>query len=247
MRAVVTAAVSKAKKLTGKLNSPSFSSIRNYSILTTTTSTVSNSGRGEVLSVPWAANQIRFFAKARGSDVRPGNVIERKGKVYQVVKAQHSTQGRGGAIIQVELRDVDSGNKVNERFRTDETVEKVYVEAKSYTYLYTDEETDSVVLMEPKTFVQLDVPKHLFGDSLAYLKDDITVSVELYNDRPMSASVPKRVTCTVVEAQAAMKGMGATPHTKKVLLDNGLRVEVPPHVITGDQILIDTTDSSYVS
>ncbi|PWA56825.1 elongation factor P (EF-P) family protein [Artemisia annua] len=101
--------------------------------------------------------------------------------------------------------------------------------------------------MEPKTFVQLDVPKHLFGDSLAYLKDDITVSVELYNDRPMSASVPKRVTCTVVEAQAAMKGMGATPHTKKVLLDNGLRVEVPPHVVTGDKILIDTTDSSYVS
>nr|GEV01661.1 triacylglycerol lipase-like 1 [Tanacetum cinerariifolium] len=147
--------------------------------------------------------------------VRPGNVIERKGKVYQVVKAQHSTQGRGGAIIQVELRDVDSGNKVNERFRTDETVEKVYVEAKSYTYLYTDEETDSVVLMEPKTFVQLDVPKHLFGDSLAYLKDDITVSVELYNDKPMSASVPKRVTCTVVEAQAAMKGMGATPQSKR--------------------------------
>ncbi|KAJ0793171.1 putative ribosomal protein L2, domain 2 [Helianthus annuus] len=129
----------------------------------------------------------------------------------KVVKAQHSTQGRGGAIIQVELRDVDSGNKVNERFRTDETVEKIFVEAKSYTYLYTDEETDTIVLMEPNTFVQLDVPKHLFGNSLAYLKDDITVSVELFNDRPMSASVPKRVTCTVVEAQVPMKGMGATP------------------------------------
>ncbi|KAL8204682.1 hypothetical protein R6Q57_010305 [Mikania cordata] len=262
MRAAVGAAVAakvKTSRISGKLNS-SFSSIRDYSIMISTrqnTTTITHSEPSvysadrccpprHLLSVPWSANQIRF-AKARGSDVRPGNVIERKGKIYQVVKAQHSTQGRGGAIIQVELRDVDSGNKVNERFRTDETVEKIFVEAKSYTYLYTDEESETVVLMEPNTFIQLDVPKHLFGNSLAYLKDDITVSVELFNDRPMSASVPKRVTCTVVEAQVPMKGMGATPHTKKVLLDNGLKVEVPPHIITGDMILIDTTDDSYIS
>ncbi|KAI3826569.1 hypothetical protein L1987_00617 [Smallanthus sonchifolius] len=261
MRAVIGATVAaeaKAIRLARRLYSSSFSSVRGYFTMISThlnNTTIIHSEPSiysadrchrQLLSVPWSANQIRF-AKARGSDVRPGNVIERKGKVYQVVKAQHSTQGRGGAIIQVELRDVDSGNKVNERFRTDETVEKIFVEAKSYTYLYTDEETDTVVLMEPNTFVQLDVPKHLFGNSLAYLKDDITVSVELFNDRPMSASVPKRVTCTVVEAQVPMKGMGATPHTKKVLLENGLRVEVPPHVVTGDKILIDTTDDSYIS
>ncbi|CAI9268601.1 unnamed protein product [Lactuca saligna] len=259
MRAIAAAAA-KAILFSGRRYSHSFSSIRGYSIMISThlnNTTVTHSQSSpysadrcspsrQLLAFPWSVNQIRF-AKARGSDVRPGNVIERKGKVYQVVKAQHSTQGRGGAIIQVELRDVDSGNKVNERFRTDETVEKIFVEAKSFTYLYTDEETDSIVLMEPKTFVQLDVPKHLFGDSLPYLKDDITVSVELFNDRPMSASVPKRVTCTVVEAQVPMKGMGATPHTKKVLLDNGLSVQVPPHVITGDKILVDTTDNSYIS
>ncbi|XP_024982430.1 uncharacterized protein LOC112518878 [Cynara cardunculus var. scolymus] len=261
MRAVAiaaAAAAAKARRISGRLHATS--SVRQYSImisphlknitLTHSDSSIYSDDRsrpyGQPLAVPWSANQIRF-AKARGSDVRPGNVIERKGKVYQVVKAQHSTQGRGGAIIQVELRDVDSGNKVNERFRTDEIVEKVFVEAKSFTYLYTDEESDSVVLMEPNTFVQLDVPKHLFGDSLAYLKDDITVSVELFNDRAMSASVPKRVTCTVVEAQVPMKGMGATPHTKKVLLDNGITVQVPPHVITGDKLLIDTTDNSYIS
>ncbi|XP_071720920.1 uncharacterized protein [Rutidosis leptorrhynchoides] len=224
--AVVVAAATAATKSRNVRRKLQFSSIRDYSIMISThinnnttlnqsePSIYSVDHRGphhHLLSVPWSANQIRF-AKARGSDVRPGNVIERKGKVYQVVKAQHSTQGRGGAIIQVELRDVDSGNKVNERFRTDETVEKIYVESKAYTYLYTDEETDSVVLMEP-----------------------------------MSASVPKRVTCTVAEAQVQMKGMGATPHNKKVLLDNGLRVEVPPHVLTGDKILIDTTDNSYIS
>ncbi|KAI3683454.1 hypothetical protein L1987_83957 [Smallanthus sonchifolius] len=263
MRAVIGAAVAaeaKATRLARRLYSSSFCSIRGYSTMISThlhNTTIIHSEPSiysadrfhrQLLSVPWSANQIRF-AKARGSDVRPGNIIERKGKVYQVVKAQHSTQGRGGAIIQVELRDVDSGNKVNERFRTDETVEKIFVEAKSYTYLYTDEETDTVVLMEPNTFVQLDVPKHLFGNSLAYLKDDITVSVELFNDRPMSASVPKRVTCTVVEAQVPMKGMSypSKMYTKKVLLDNGLRVEVPPHVVTGDKILIDTTDNSYIS
>ncbi|KAK9058538.1 hypothetical protein SSX86_023380 [Deinandra increscens subsp. villosa] len=274
MRAAIGAAVAakaKASRIAGILHSSSFSPIRGYSVTISThlnaTTTITHSESPihsadrfrpspHLLSVPWSANQIRF-AKARGSDVRPGNVIERKGKVYQVMlllmpvkyTALDSRKGRcyHTDYQQVELRDVDSGNKVNERFRTDETVEKIFVEAKSYTYLYTDEETDTVVLMEPKTFVQLDVPKHLFGNSLAYLKDDITVSVELFNDRPMSASVPKRVTCTVVEAQVSMKGMGATPHTKKVLLDNGLRVEVPPHVITGDKILIDTTNDSYIS
>ncbi|XP_074331607.1 uncharacterized protein LOC141668573 [Apium graveolens] len=200
---------------------------------------------GLILSNPWSATQLR--PKFCGSDVRPGNVIERKGKVYQVVKMMHRTPGKGGALIQVELRDVDSGNKVNERLRTDEAVERVYVEQKRYTYLYTDEETDSVVLMEPKTYDQVEVPKALFGGALAYLKDDMSVTVELYDDKPMSASVPPRVTCTVVETQAPVKGIGATPHTKKALLDNGLTIQVPAHILTGDQLLIDTTDNSYMS
>ncbi|KAM7523063.1 hypothetical protein LguiA_012965 [Lonicera macranthoides] len=180
-------------------------------------------------------------------EVRPGNVIERKGRKYQVVKSQHTCQGRGGALIQVELRDIDSGNKVNERLRTDETVERVFVEEKHFTYLYTDDETESVVLMEPNTYAQLDVPKQLFGESLAYLKDDMKVIVELYDDRPMSASVPKRVTCTVAEAQVPMKGIAATPHYKKALLDNGLTVQVPAHVVAGDNVIINTIENSYIS
>ncbi|KAM7528644.1 hypothetical protein LguiB_032054 [Lonicera macranthoides] len=199
-----------------------------------------------VLSIPWSAMQLRG-AKLRGIDVRPGNVIERKGRKYQVVKSQPTCQGRGGALIQVELRDIDSGNKVNERLRTDETVERVFVEEKHFTYLYTDDETESVVLMEPNTYAQLDVPKQLFGESLAYLKDDMKVIVELYDDRPMSASVPKRVTCTVAEAQVPMKGIAATPHYKKALLDNGLTVQVPAHVVAGDNIIINTIENSYIS
>lgn len=197
-----------------------------------------------LLASPWSATQLRG-AKYRGSDVKPGNVIERKGKIYQVVKAQHTVQGRGGACIQVELRDVDSGNKVNERLRTDEAVEKVFVEEKHYKYLYTED--DFVVLTDPKTYDQLDVPKDLFGETAVYLKDDMTVSVQLYDGKPMSASVPQRVTCEVVEAQVPMKGIAATPHYKKVLLDNGLSVQVPAHVVAGDQVVINTSDNSYIT
>ncbi|GER50727.1 elongation factor P [Striga asiatica] len=152
---------------------------------------------GGLLDSPWFATQLRG-ARFSGADVRPGNVIERRGKLYEVVKADHSTQGRGGAIIQVELRDVDSGSKVNERLRTDEKVEKIYVEEKSLTYSYTDDETGNIVLMEPDTYNQLEVPRHLF--------DDMEITVQLYNEKPLAASIPHRVTCTVVEAGEALKG-----------------------------------------
>ncbi|KAA8549676.1 hypothetical protein F0562_001306 [Nyssa sinensis] len=197
-----------------------------------------------VLAAQWSATQHRGV-KIRGSDVKPGQVIERKGKIYQVLKSQHNQQGRGGAVIQVELRDVDSGNKTSERIRTEEAVERVFVEEKSYKYLYTDD--DVVVLMEPNTFEQLDVPKDMFGEAAVYLKDDMRVTVELYDEKPMSASVPQRVTCKVVEAQVPMKGIAATPHYKKVLLDNGLTVQVPPFILTGDEIVINTTDNSYIT
>ncbi|KAL7154351.1 hypothetical protein ABFS83_04G228300 [Erythranthe nasuta] len=198
-----------------------------------------------LLESPWSATQLRG-ARFSGGDVRPGNVIERRGKIYEVVKAQHSTQGRGGAIIQVELRDVDSGSKVNERLRTDEPIEKIFVQEKSLEYLYTDDETGNIVLMEQGTYNQLEVPRHLFGDSLVYLQEEMEVTVQLYDDKPLSASIPNRVTCTVTEAADAVKGSGPTPY-KKVLLENGRIVQTPAHILTGDKIVINTTDNSYVS
>lgn len=183
----------------------------------------------------------------RGADVKPGNVIERRGKIYQVVKAQHSTQGRGGAIVQVELRDVDSGAKVNERFRTDEAVERVFATEKTFTYLYTDDESGNIVVMEPDTYAQVDVPKHLFGDSYVYLQDDMKVSVQMYDEKPMLASIPTRVTCTISEAPVHVKGASVTPQYKKAVLDNGLSIMVPGHILPGDKIIVNTTDNSYAS
>ncbi|XP_021850916.1 uncharacterized protein [Spinacia oleracea] len=159
-------------------------------------------------SPPWSLSQRRGV-KVLGSEVRTGQIVQRKGRIYQVLKAQHTQHGRGGASIQIELRDVDSGNKVTERFRTDEAIERVYVEEKTFQYLYA--EGDMVVLTDPETFEQLEVPKELFGKSAVYLKDDMTVKVQYYDGRPMSTTVPYRVTCTVVEAQAPMKGLSVNP------------------------------------
>lgn len=207
-------------------------------------SSSSSLGLDSLASSPWSLSQRRG-AKVLGSEVRTGNIVQRKGRIYQVLKAQHTQHGRGGASIQVELRDVDSGNKVTERFRTDEAIERVYVEEKFFQYLYS--EGDMVVLTDPETFEQLEVPKELFGRAAVYLKEDMKVGVQYYDGRPMSTTVPYRVTCTVVEAQAPMKGLSVNPQYKKVLLDNGLTVLAPPFIVTGDAIVINTADDSYVT
>ena len=180
-----------------------------------------------------------------GSEVRPGNCIRRKGRIYQVVKAQHTQHGRGGATIQVELRDIDSGSKVNEKFRTDEAIESVFTEQKSFLYLYAED--DNILLMEPNTFSQMEVSKDLFGKTAAYLKEDMKVTLHLCDGKPTSASVPKQVTCTVLEAQVPVKGSTATPQYKRVTLENGLTVLAPPFILAGDSIVIDATDDSYIT
>ncbi|KAL3719761.1 hypothetical protein ACJRO7_004697 [Eucalyptus globulus] len=169
---------------------------------------------------PWSVLQQRGV-KVRGSDVRPGNVVDRKGCI--VVKADHNQQGRGSAMIQVELRDVESGNKVNARFNTDESVEKVFVEEKSFTCMCTM--GDEVALIDPQTFEQVDVKRDLFGKAGVYLKEEMKVMLRFFDDTPLSGSVPKRVICTVVDTPPPLKGVSATPAEKRALLDNGLTVK----------------------
>ncbi|XP_074558996.1 uncharacterized protein LOC141814935 [Curcuma longa] len=196
------------------------------------------------LAVPWAALQYRG-AKVLGTDVRPGKIVQRKDRIYQVLKAQHTQHGRGGATIQVELRDVDTGNKVTERFRTDEAIETVFVEEKSFTYLY--QEGNLVTLMEPSTFEQVEVQKELFGKAVAYLKEDMAVTLQYYDNKLMSASIPHRVKCKVVEAQPNAKGITAAPQYKRVVIDNGLTVLAPPFIEIGHEIMVNTTDDSYIT
>ncbi|KAK9157579.1 hypothetical protein Scep_004153 [Stephania cephalantha] len=197
------------------------------------------------LDPPWSAVQRRWGAKYSGIDVRVGNFIQRKGKIFEVLKANHTQQGRGGATIQAELRDVDSGNKVTERFRTDETIEKVFVEERSFTFLYT--EGNFVTVMDHETFEQMEISKDLFGKAAAYLKEDMKITVQMFDGRLVSAFVPHRVTCTVAEAQSHVKGLTAATRYKRVVLDNGLTVMAPPFIEAGDEIIVNTVEDTYIT
>ncbi|KAL3679140.1 hypothetical protein R1sor_022096 [Riccia sorocarpa] len=196
---------------------------------------------------PEGSHSLRFArgAKINGSEVKPGFIIMRKGRITQVLKTQHTQQGRGGATIQVELRDVQSGLKSSERLRTGEAIEKVFVDDRPYSYLYTEGEI--VYLMEPNTFEQLDIPKSFFGPAAAYLTDGMEVKVQYFDGKPLSATVPDRVTCTVTEAEPYFKGQTATPQYKRIVLDNGLQIMAPSFVVAGDKVVVDTTENLYMT
>ncbi|KAM7277681.1 hypothetical protein ACFE04_004815 [Oxalis oulophora] len=192
----------------------------------------------------WSFTQLRDV-RVSAIDVRPGNVIEKSGRIYEVVDVGHRQRGRGGAMMQMEVRDVDSGNKTSLRFGPEDSVEKIFVEEKHFTCLYTEQ--DHAFIIEPTTYEQLEVPLKLFGKAAAYLTADMKVRIHLFDGRPLSASVPKRVTCTIKETQVNSKGTTVTPRYKKALLDNGLTVQVPPYLEAGEEIFINTEDDSFMS
>ncbi|KAH7560373.1 hypothetical protein JRO89_XS10G0006900 [Xanthoceras sorbifolium] len=200
-------------------------------------------GHAPLLRSPWLATQHRGV-KVNASHVKPGNVIEKTGKIYRVLDAEHKQQGRGGAMMQMELRDVDTGNKVSLRFGTEEAVERVFVQEKSFTLLYTENEV--AYLIESDTFEQVEVPLDLFGKAAAYLKDEMKVKLQLFDGKPLSASIPKRATCTIKEVHANVKGQTVTPRYTKALLDNGLTILVPSYLESGEEIFVNTEDDSYI-
>ncbi|CAN0887779.1 Elongation factor P [Linum grandiflorum] len=193
---------------------------------------------------PWSLIQHRGV-KVNAIHLRPGNVIEKSGRIYQVVDVEHRQRGRGGAMMQIEIRDVDNGSKQNARFGTEESVERVFVQEKPFTCLYTED--NMAYLMDPVNFEQLEVPLELFGKSAVYLQEDLRVKLQLYDGRPLSGSVPKQVTCSIKETQANMKGTTVTPRYVKAVLDNGLNVQVPPYLKIGEKVIFNTEDDTFVS
>ncbi|KAJ7009419.1 uncharacterized protein [Populus alba] len=195
---------------------------------------------GNVYARPWFAIQHRGV-KVNAIHLRPGNVIEKSGRIFEVVDAEHKQRGRGGAILTLELRDVDSGNKQTLRFGAEEAVERVFVEERSFTCLYTEHE--SVYLIDLEKFEQLEVPLILFGQAAAYLKEEMKVKMQLFDGRPLSGSIPKQVTCVIKETQ----DHAATPRYKKAVLDNGLIIQVPTYIETGEAVVVNTEDGSFVT
>jgi elongation factor P len=182
--------------------------------------------------------------KQQANLIRAGQVIEHDGNRWTVLKQQIITPGKGGAFIQVEMRNLKTGNKTNERWRTADTVERLQTEEKEYTYSYTDGE--NLVLMDPETFEQAMVPVKLLGDMAPFLQDNMAVTLDLVEGDPVGIHLPATVVLEIVEADPVVKGQTAASSYKPAKLSNGVKTSVPPFIETGERIVVRTEDASYV-
>lgn len=182
--------------------------------------------------------------KISGVEIRPGNIIEYEKGLWRAVKIQHTQPGKGGAYMQVELKNLIDGRKNNVRFRSAETVEKVRLDTKDFQYLYKDGEM--LVFMDKDNYDQINLSADLLGDAAAFLQDGMDVVLELYDDKPISVQLPDQVEALIVEADAVVKGQTASSSYKPAVLDNGVRIMVPPHVAAGTRIIVDVYEQTYV-
>lgn len=182
--------------------------------------------------------------KQQANLIRAGQVIEHDGRRWTVLKQQIITPGKGGAFIQVEMRDLKTGNKTNERWRTADTVERLMTDNKDYLYSYTDGE--NLVLMDQETFEQFMVPVDLLGDQAPFLQENMVVTIDLVEGEPVGIHLPQSVTLEVVEADPVVKGQTASSSYKPAKMSNGVKVMVPPFVEAGERIVVRTEDATYV-
>jgi elongation factor P len=182
--------------------------------------------------------------KISGVDIRPGNIIEYEGGIWRAVKIQHTQPGKGGAYMQVEMKNLIDGRKTNVRFRSAETVERVRLDTKDYQFLYHD--GDMLVFMDTDTYDQISLPEDLLGEAAEFLQDGMQVKLDMYNEKPVSVELPQQVEATIVEADAVVKGQTASSSYKPAVLDNGVKVLVPPHITAGTKIVVDVYNREYV-
>lgn len=182
--------------------------------------------------------------KINGNEIRPGNVIQHKGALWVAVKTQHVKPGKGPAYAQVELKNVTEGTKLNERFRSSETVERVRLEQQEFQFLYA--EGDMLVFMNTDTYDQIELPKKFLEERAAFLQEGMKVSIESHEGKPLGITLPDQVTLQVVEADPVVKGQTAASSYKPAMLENGVRVLVPPFVVAGEKVVVDTNELTYV-
>jgi elongation factor P len=182
--------------------------------------------------------------KINGNEIRPGNVIEHNSSLWIAVKTQAVKPGKGPAYNQVELKNLINGSKLNERFRSSETVEKVRLEQKDFQFLYP--QGDMLVFMDTDTYEQMELQQEFVGERAAFLQDGMKVVLEMHEGRAIGISLPDQVTLAVVEADPVVKGQTAASSYKPAVLENGVRVMVPPFVTAGEKIIVDTNEMAYV-
>ena len=182
--------------------------------------------------------------KINASEIRVGMLIEYKNDLWQILKTQHVKPGKGGAFAQVEMKSVNKNTKLNERFRSSETVEKASLEEISYNFLYEDE--NNYFFIDPKTFEQIEIKKNIVGEKGKLLTENLQVVLSFHNETPISVELPNQVKCKIQSTDVALKGQTVSSSYKPAVLDNGLNIQVPPFVEMGDEIIVDTRNLEYV-
>ena len=182
--------------------------------------------------------------KINAGEIRVGMLLEYKNDLWQVLKTQHVKPGKGGAFAQVEMKSVNKNTKLNERFRSSESVEKASLEEINYNFLYEDE--NNYFFMEPKSFEQIEIRKNIIGEKGKLLTENLVVSISFYNDSAISVELPNQIICKIKITDAALKGQTVSSSYKPATLENGINIQVPPFIETGDDVIVDTRNLEYV-
>jgi elongation factor P len=183
------------------------------------------------------------MSKINGNEIRPGNVLEHNGGLWAAVKVDHVKPGKGGAFAQVEMRNLRNGSKLNERFRSADKVERVRLEQKDQQFLY--QEGDKLVFMDIETFEQIELPAEILGERRPFVQDGMTITVEFHESEALNVTLPQKVVCKVVETEPVVKGQTAANSFKPAVLDNGVKVMVPPFVGQDEDIVVSTETMEY--
>ncbi len=183
--------------------------------------------------------------KINGNAIKTGNVIQHDGGLWVAVKTAHVKPGKGGAFAQVELKNLIDGRKLNERFRSDDRVERVTLEQKKFSYLY--EQGDALVFMDAVNYEQIELQKDWVGeDQIQYLQDGMEVTIEFHEERPIGIELPDTVVLEIVEADAVVKGQTASSSYKPAKASNGMRILIPPYMGIGERVLVSTETGEYM-
>jgi len=182
--------------------------------------------------------------KIYASEIRVGMLIEYKDDLWQVLKTQHVKPGKGGAFAQVEMKSLNKNTKLNERFRSSESVEKAALEETKFNYLYDDE--INYYFMNPKSFEQINIKKEVVGEKGKMLSENLEVSISFYNDNPLTVELPNQITCKIKSTDVALKKQTVSSSYKPAILDNGINIQVPPFIESEDSIIVDTRTIEYV-
>ena len=182
--------------------------------------------------------------KINATEIRVGMILEYKNDLWEVLKTQHVKPGKGGAFAQIEIKSLNKNTKLNERFRSSETVEKATLEETKFNFLYEDDA--DYYFMNPKTFDQININKNIVGEKGRMLTENLEVSINFYNENPLSVDLPNQITSKVETTDAALKGQTVSSSYKPATLDNGINIQVPPFIQSGDEIIVDTRTIEYV-